>query len=91
MGAEQAHFLAQSALWTLLLLSLPILAITTVVSLVFSIFQAVTQIQDQTLPFTMKFGTIVIVLSLFGAWMVGQLSDLFITAMTYTERDALPF
>ncbi|MEM9438890.1 MAG: flagellar biosynthetic protein FliQ [Pseudomonadota bacterium] len=91
MGPEHAQFLAQSTLWTLLVLSLPILGITTVVSLIFSVFQAVTQIQDQTLPFTMKFVTIMIVLSVFGVWMVAELSDLFIGAMTIGERDIQPF
>lgn len=91
MGFEQAQFLAQSTLWTLVILSLPILGFTTIVSLVFSIFQAVTQIQDQTLPFAMKFATIMIVLTVFGAWMIGEISDLFIGAMTIAERDVAPF
>lgn len=91
MGVEQAQFLAQTTLWTLLVLSLPILGITTIVSLAFSIFQAVTQIQDQTLPFAMKFTTIMIVLTLFGPWMVANLSSLFVEALTMAERSPQPF
>lgn len=85
MGSEAAHFLAQSALWKLLLLSVPILGITTVVSLVFSILQAVTQIQDQALPFVVKFATVMVVLTLWGGWMMAELSTFFIDALALLE------
>lgn len=91
MGIDQAQFLAQSTLWSLLIMSLPVLLLTTVVSLVFSIFQAVTQIQDQTLPFVVKFGTVIVVLMVSGDWIVDGLSDLFIEALALTDRTPQPF
>lgn len=91
MGIEQAQFLAQSTLWTLFLLSLPVLGLATIVGLVFSIFQAVTQIQDQTLPYIAKFTTITVVLVLSGAWMMDVLSTLFLEALALTEKTTRPF
>jgi len=91
MGIDQAQFLAQSTLWSLLVMSLPVLLLTTVVSLVFSIFQAVTQIQDQALPFVVKFCTVIVVLMVSGDWIVDGLSDLFIEALALTDRTPQPF
>lgn len=85
MGAEEAQYLAQMSLWKLFILSLPILAVTTVVSLVLSILQAVTQIQDQALPFVVKFATVMVVLTLTGAWMTAELSTFFIESLGLLE------
>lgn len=47
-------YLAKQALILSLLLSLPVVLTGTVVGLLFSLFQALTQIQDQTLSFAVK-------------------------------------
>ena len=52
----------QDALWLLLLLSAPPILSATIAGLLISFFQAVTQIQDQTLAFSVKL--VVIILSL---------------------------
>lgn len=91
MAIEQAQFLVHSTLWSLLILSLPILLITTAISLIFSILQAVTQIQDQALPFAAKFGTVILVLMVSGDWLVERLSSLFVEALALADRTPQPF
>lgn len=60
------------------LLSLPALLLGLVVGLMVSIFQAVTQIQEQTLALIPKIIAIVVALMVFGSWMLSQM-------VTYTE------
>ncbi|MGL4601394.1 MAG: type III secretion system export apparatus subunit SctS [Plesiomonas sp.] len=47
------HFSSQ-ALWFSLILSLPVVVVSSVVGLIISLLQALTQIQDQTLQFLIK-------------------------------------
>ena len=51
----------------------PILIISLVVGLIISIFQATTQIQEQTLTFEPKLIAIILVLVLGGPWMLNKL------------------
>ena len=51
----------------------PILIISLVVGLTISIFQATTQIQEQTLTFVPKLIAIILVLVLGGPWMLNKL------------------
>ena len=51
----------------------PILLISLIVGLVISIFQATTQIQEQTLTFVPKLVTIILVLVLCGPWLLNKL------------------
>lgn len=67
--------LARQAIETLLLVSLPTLLLSLLVGLVISLFQAVTQIQEMTLSFVPKIVITFISLLVFGAWMIGKLSD----------------
>lgn len=55
------------------MLSLPALMLGLVVGLMVSIFQAVTQIQEQTLALIPKIIAIVAALMVFGGWMLGQM------------------
>ena len=50
----------------------PILIISLVVGLIISIFQATTQIQEQTLTFVPKLIAIILVLVLGGPWMLNK-------------------
>ena len=61
------------------MLSLPALMLGLVVGLAVSIFQAVTQIQEQTLALIPKIIAIVVALLVFGGWMLGQM-------VVYTEN-----
>jgi len=53
----------QQALWLVLLLAGPTVAAAAIVGILVAIIQAVTQIQEQTLQFALKF--VVVVLSIF--------------------------
>ena len=68
------------ALMEALTISLPILGAGLVVGLVISLFQAVTQIQEQTLVFVPKIIVMVLVALLLLGWIVIRLAE-FATAM----------
>ena len=57
----------------------PILLVGLVIGLAVSVFQAVTQIQEQTLSFIPKLAGLAIVIVVGGPWMLGQL-------LSYTEQ-----
>lgn len=63
--------LTQDALWLLLLLSAPPILAATVAGLLVSFLQAITQIQDQTLAFSVKLIVIFITLFLTGG-LIGE-------------------
>ncbi|MDA8061865.1 MAG: flagellar biosynthesis protein FliQ [Actinomycetota bacterium] len=65
--------LAGQAMLIIAELAGPALAVTLVVGLVVSLFQAVTSIQESTLSFLPKLVAVALVLLLTGQWMVGQL------------------
>ena len=54
MNSETVIAIAEEGIWTVLLISGPLLIIALVVGLIVSIFQATTQIQEQTLAFVPK-------------------------------------
>jgi flagellar biosynthetic protein FliQ len=62
--------LARQAITVGLLLSLPILAVSLVIGLLISIFQAVTSIQEQTLTFVPKIVITGMALIFFGPWLL---------------------
>lgn len=64
-----------TALSLILLLSMPPLIIASVVGLVVGLLQAVTQIQDQTLPLAIKLIVVVLSIVLLGPLMVGPLLE----------------
>ncbi|MFM7468883.1 MAG: flagellar biosynthetic protein FliQ [Vampirovibrionales bacterium] len=65
--------LIQETLWFLLLVSAPILVLTTTVGTVVSLLQAVTQIQEQALAFIPKLLVALGLLWLTLPWMMGLL------------------
>ena len=65
--------IVKKALLTGIMVAGPILIISLVVGLIISIFQATTQIQEQTLTFVPKLITIILVLLLLGPWMLNKL------------------
>lgn len=67
--------LGRDALWTVLLVSAPMLGLGLLVGLVVSIFQATTQIQEQTLAFIPKIIAVLVAIVVFGPWMLGVLLD----------------
>ena len=70
---------AGQAIWITLQVGGPVLLVGLLVGLVVSVFQAVTQIQEQTLVFIPKIVAIVAVLALAGPWMLNVM-------VNYTEN-----
>lgn len=62
-------YIAKQALLLSLVLSLPVIIGASLVGLLFSMFQALTQIQDQTLSFAIKLIFIIALLYLTIDWM----------------------
>jgi flagellar biosynthetic protein FliQ len=60
---------------TVLYLSAPPLIASLAIGITISVFQAVTQLQDQTLTFVPKIIVVIIVLLIFGPWMLSILVD----------------
>ncbi|MDF2902687.1 MAG: fliQ [Bacillus sp. (in: firmicutes)] len=67
--------LAQSSIYVTLLVLAPVLGVALAVGLIVSIFQTVTQIQEQTLAFTPKIIGVFASLLIFGPWMLTHLID----------------
>ncbi|GAA0709010.1 flagellar biosynthesis protein FliQ [Paraclostridium ghonii] len=63
----------KETLYTGMLIGGPILILSLVVGLLISIFQATTQIQEQTLTFIPKLIVVAITLAIGGAWMLNEL------------------
>jgi flagellar biosynthesis protein FliQ len=79
--------IAQRALNVVLLVSAPMLGLSLIVGISISIFQATTQIQEQTLTFVPKILAVIAAISLFGSWMLRVLieytQDLFLNINNY--------
>lgn len=71
----------KNAFFTIMIVSGPVLVIALVVGLVISIFQATTQIQEQTLSFVPKIVAVMLALIIFGSFMMNMMlsftTDLF--------------
>lgn len=79
MTPQDILFQASRGLWLVLYLSLPAIVSASLVGLLVSLFQALTQIQEQTLPFAFKLITIVIVMLLTARWLGLKM-------LTYTDE-----
>lgn len=75
MTPEMVLTIARQTITTSLLLALPPLGIALLVGLVISIFQAVTQVQEQTLTFVPKIVAVFLSLLFFGPWMLRLLMN----------------
>ncbi|MEJ5977487.1 flagellar biosynthetic protein FliQ [Novosphingobium sp. PS1R-30] len=74
---QSQHFLALAdrMLWVAALASAPILITTLAVGLIVGIVQAATSVNEQTLTFVPKLAVTAFVLVVFGASMMGLISD----------------
>ncbi|MBD0380343.1 flagellar biosynthesis protein FliQ [Paenibacillus sedimenti] len=75
MGSEFVIRIAGEAVYTVLKASAPMLIIGLVVGLIISIFQATTQIQEQTLAFVPKIVAVLLSILIFGPWIMNTLVD----------------
>ncbi len=84
MFQSQVVQLAYQALLLILILSAPPILISMFFGIVVAIFQAATQIQEQTLSFTIKLVAVVVTLMLLGGWLGS-------TIMTFSSEIFLNF
>jgi flagellar biosynthetic protein FliQ len=81
MSQELVISIAEKGVLTVLIISGPLLIIALAVGLIISIFQATTQIQEQTLAFVPKIVAVLLGIIFFGSWMLSHLlsytSDIF--------------
>lgn len=75
MDSEFIIGLAGQAVFTVLKVSAPMLLLGLVVGLIISIFQATTQIQEQTLAFVPKIVAVLLAVLFFGPWILTTLVD----------------
>jgi len=77
MTGPETLDVARNAIWTILLVSSPLMVVGLVVGVVVSLFQALTQIQEQTLAFVPKilamFITLLLALPFMAEVMHGQM------------------
>jgi flagellar biosynthetic protein FliQ len=73
MDIDQYIRLAQAGVETAVMVSAPVLGFGLVAGLVVSIFQAATQINDASLAFIPKIGSVVVALLIFGNFMINRL------------------
>lgn len=81
MSSEFVLGLAEKGVYTILLITGPLLILALAIGLLVSIFQATTQIQEQTLAFVPKIVAVLVGLIFFGPWMLTEMvkftSDIF--------------
>ncbi len=70
MSSDVVNQLGQNALFMVMLISAPMLGLGLIVGLLISIFQATTQINEQTLVFIPKITAVFAAVLLFGPWML---------------------
>lgn len=75
MTSDMVLKLSEQSIFTLIMIATPILLVALGVGLIVSIFQAMTQIQEQTLAFIPKIIAVFLSIVLFGPWMLTNLLD----------------
>lgn len=75
MTTEMVLRIAQQSVYTILIVIAPVAGVALTVGLLVSIFQATTQIQEQTLAFVPKIVAVFLTILLFGAWMLREVVD----------------
>ena len=65
----------REGVWVVIKLCAPMLQLSMAVGVLLAIFQAVTQIHEQTLSFIFKLTVVILVLLIGGSWMMETLLD----------------
>ena len=86
MEFRKALELGRTAFWMALTTSAPILVVGLFVGLSIALFQAVTQLQEQTLTFVPKIAAMVVAASIFIPWIAGRM-----VAFTREMFETLPW
>lgn len=74
---EQVLTIFREAIMAMLKLSVPFLVVSIAIGLIVAIFQAATQIHEQTITFVPKIIVIAFMMLMLGSWMIGVMNDLF--------------
>ncbi len=85
-SAANITALLSQALYLTLALSMPVIIVASVVGTLFALFQALTQIQEQTLPFAIKLIAVALVLFLTASWMGGEMLNYTISVFSNFSR-----
>lgn len=75
MSNEFVLALAEKGIFTILMVAGPLLILALAVGLLVSIFQATTQIQEQTLAFIPKIVAVLLGVVFFGSWMLSKMME----------------
>ena len=75
MSSDLVVQMAREALFMVMLISAPMLGLGMLVGILVSVFQATTQIQEQTLAFIPKIVAVFVAILIFGPWMLWLLTD----------------
>ena len=75
MTQETVLNIAVDALYTIIIVSAPILLVSLIVGLLVSIFQTATSIQEQTLTFVPKIIAVFVTLMICGDWMLTKMTE----------------
>lgn len=86
MSQDMVIALAEQGVYTILIVVGPLLLLALVVGLLVSIFQATTQIQEQTLAFIPKIIAVFIGIVFFGPWMLQRMIEFTITIFNNISR-----
>lgn len=82
MFHTEVYQLTYQALLLILMLSGPPIIISMILGLLVAIFQAATQIQEQTLSFTVKLFAVILTLMFLGPWLGSQIVNFAYTIFT---------
>ncbi|MBA3236936.1 MAG: type III secretion system export apparatus subunit SctS [Parachlamydiaceae bacterium] len=88
----QSHViqLAYQGLLLILILSAPPILISMFFGILVAIFQAATQIQEQTLSFTIKLVAVTLTLMFMGSWLGGQIMSFALDIFTHFPQWSFP-
>ncbi|MCI8914174.1 MAG: flagellar biosynthesis protein FliQ [Lawsonibacter sp.] len=75
MDTNQITTLLREGVWVAIKLVGPMLLLSMLVGVLIAIFQAVTQIHEQTISFILKLTVVILVLLVGGGWMMENLLD----------------
>ena len=82
MTPESVIAMGRTAMEVTLMVAAPLLLVALIVGLIVSIFQAATQINEQTLSFIPKLVAVFVTLVLAGPWMITIMTDYMRTIFT---------
>ena len=83
MTQEDALIIFREALLLIIKLVAPMLLVSVAVGLIIAVFQAATQIHEQTLSFAPKILVIGVILIVTGSWIVSSLEEFFQYILSY--------